>query len=70
MLVLELISHALDSFNVFSIIEGGGVRKISELVAYYLSEARIPMVYDFGLRRYKDLKIRVCGKDSVPFIIS
>ena len=29
----------------------------------------MPKVYDFGLRRYKDLKIRVCDKDSIPLYI-
>ena len=26
------------------------------------------MVYNIGLQRYRDLKIRVCDKDSIPLI--
>ena len=27
-------------------------------------------VYDAGIQRYRDSKIRVCGKDSIPFSIT
>ena len=28
----------------------------------------ISKVYDFGLQRDRELKIKVCGKDSIPLV--
>ena len=27
------------------------------------------MIYDIGFQRYRDYKFRVCGKDSIPFVL-
>jgi len=41
-----------------------------KLYYFDLTEFRVEIsnFYHFGLQRYKDLKIRVCGKDSIPLV--
>ena len=43
-------------------INGLLVKEQSFAMTYEISK-----VYNIGLLRYRDLKIRVCGKDSIPF---
>ena len=54
------MSTFIDIFRIFALFH-------SESNCVDVANFIISKVYDIGLQGYRDKKIRVCGKESIPF---